>query len=104
MNFLCVLRDSVVKKLVMKNEIEKWFIKKRIGETRCPELIANTGIKNEIIYLLRERIECGEWKHVSKFFVPVKGKYILTEPVSARRFFTIEPEKVISAMKTKNLW
>ncbi len=88
----------------MTNEIDKKFIKKRIDETRCPELIADAGIRNEYVYLLRERIDCGQWQHVSKFFVPIKGKYILNNPVAARRYFTIEPEKVITAMKSKGLW
>jgi len=88
----------------MKNEIEKRFIKKRVVETRCPELIWNAGTKSEHVYLLRERIECGQWQYVSEFFVPIKGKYILTEPVAARKYFTVKPEKVISAMKSKGLW
>ena len=85
----------------MKNEIEKRFIKKLVNETRCPELIRDIGIKNEYIYLLRERIECGEWQYISKYFIPIKGKYILSDPVAARKYFTLKPEKVISAMKNK---
>jgi len=88
----------------MKNEIEKRFIKKRVEETRCPELIRIAGVESGYVYLLRKRIECGQWQHVAEYFIPIKGKYILSEPVSARRYFTVKPEKVILAMKNKGLW
>jgi len=88
----------------MKSEIEKRFIKKRVEETRCPELISASGVESGYVYLLRKRIECGQWQHVAEYFIQIKGKYILNEPVAARRYFTVKPDEVISAMKSKGLW
>ncbi len=88
----------------MKSEIERRFIRKRIEETRCPELIRAAGVRSGHVYVLRERIDCGQWKHVSEYFVPIKGRHILTEPAAARRYFTVEPEKVVATMKSKGLW
>ena len=88
----------------MKSEIEKRFIKKRVEETRCPELIRAAGVESGYVYLLRKRIECGQWQHVAEYFVPIKGKHILTEPVAARRYFTVQPERIVCTMKSMGLW
>ena len=89
---------------MMSSEIDARFIKKRIEDTRCPEQIKAAGVKAGYVYMLRERIECGDWQHVAEYFIAVKGKYILTEPIAARRYFTVDPEKVIAVMNSKGLW
>ena len=88
----------------MGSDIEDRFIKKRVEDTRCPELIRAAGVEADHVYLLRERIDCGAWELVADHFVPIKGKYILTKPTSARSYFTEEPGSVVSAMKSKGLW
>ena len=88
----------------MKSEIEKRFIEKRVEETRCPDLIRAPGVESGKVYLLRERIDCGQWKHVAECFVQIRGKQILTEPAAARGYLTVEPEKVVATMKGKGLW
>lgn len=88
----------------MKEEIEGRFIKKRVGDTRCPELIRAAGVKADYVYLLRDRIECGQWEHVADHFVSIRGRYILTKPVATRSYLTVKPESVVSVMKSKGLW
>lgn len=88
----------------MTDDIEQRFIKKRVDETRCPAEIRSSGVLEEHVFLLRERIECGDWKHVKEYFVLITGKFILSEPVSARRYLTVHPEKVVKAMKAEGIW
>ncbi|MDP6117629.1 MAG: hypothetical protein QGF00_03510 [Planctomycetota bacterium] len=54
--------------------------------------------------MLRERIECGDWKHVKDCFVRIKGKHILSEPVAARAYLTIHPEQVVEIMEREGIW
>ena len=84
--------------------IERYFLEKRVDETRCPEKIRALGVEGEFVYLLRERIECNDWKKVSKYFKNVRGKYIVNTPLAGRSYFTVEPEKVISIMKREGPW
>jgi len=88
----------------MGSDIEDRFIKKRVEDTRCPELIRAAGVEADYVYLLRDRIQCGQWKHVADHFVPIKGKYILTKPLAARSYLTVNPQAVISAMKSVGSW
>ena len=88
----------------MSSDIQERFIKIRVDETRCPDLIRAAEVRSEYVYLLRHRIDCGQWQHVSKYFVPITGKYILVEPVAARRFLTVEPRQVVASMKSRGLW
>jgi hypothetical protein len=88
----------------MSNEISKYFLRRKVEDTRCPELIRESGCKDEYIYLLKKRTECGEWQHIGEHFVQIKGKQIVTEPVSGRKYFTTEPEKVIAIMKDRGIW
>ena len=88
----------------MKTELERRFIRKSIEDTRCPELIRPAAVAGDVVYLLRERIDCGQWEHVSEYFVPIAGKHIVVEPVAARKYLTTEPERVVAAMKSRGLW
>ncbi len=88
----------------MERDIEDRFIRKRVEETRCPELIRAAGVEAGHVYLLRDRIECGQWEHVADHFIPIKGKHILTQPVAARSYLTVAPEAVVAVMKGKGLW
>lgn len=88
----------------MKKEISKYFLRIKVDDTRCPKLIRESGCKEEYIYLLKNRTECGEWQHIGEYFVQIKGKNIVSEPVSARNYFTTEPEKVIRNMKKRKIW
>lgn len=87
----------------MKNDVDKIFLKVKVEDTRCPELIREAGVTDKYIYLLRNRTECGDWKHIGHLFVQIKGACILTQPVSARRYFTTQPEKVVDIMKRQKI-
>jgi hypothetical protein len=80
------------------------FLKKRVDETRCPSVIRDEGVTSEHVFMLRERIECGDWKHVKDCFVRIKGKHILSEPVAARAYLTIHPEQVVEIMEREGIW
>ena len=88
----------------MNQEIDRYFLKIKVDDTRCPELIRETGIKEEHIYLLRNRTECGDWKQIGHLFTQIKGKHIVSQPVSGRQYFTTEPEKIIAVMKKEKIW
>ena len=88
----------------MANEIERRFIKMPVADTRCPDEIRAQGVDADVVYLLRERIECGDWKYVKDHFVAIEGKQIVTQPVASRRYLTIHPERVVAAMKQQGIW
>ncbi|MHC4562198.1 MAG: hypothetical protein ACYS8X_05425 [Planctomycetota bacterium] len=88
----------------MVNEIERRFIKVRVADTRCPDEIRAKGISDDVVYLLRERIECAHWRHVKDYFVGINGRHIVSQPVAARRYLTIHPERVVAAMKQQGIW
>jgi len=73
-------------------------------ETRCPEKIRAIAPSAGTIYVLRERFGCGHWKHVEDCFHKVTGSYIVTEPVAARRYFTLCPKKVVSRLQKAGVW
>ena len=85
-------------------EVEGRFLKKRVDETRCPDMIRALGVEGEYVYLLRERIDCSRWNRVSEYFRQVQGKHIVKNPVAGRKYFTIDPEKVVATMKNEGLW
>ncbi len=85
-------------------EVEGRFLKKKVNETGCPDLIRALGVEAEYVYLLRERIDCSHWNKVSEYFRQVQGKHIVGDPVAGRKYFTVEPEKVIATMKKEGLW
>ena len=88
----------------MEDDIERRLIKMRVDDTRCPDTIRELGITAEHVYLLRERIDCGDWRHVKEYFTTVPGKWIVTQPPPARKYLTLEPDKVIEAMRKQGLW
>ena len=88
----------------MKSEIERRFLKIRVAETRCPEVIRQLGVMRESIYVLRERIDCSHWDAVREHFLEVAGNWIVKEPVAGRKRFTLEPRKVVRAMKKRGIW
>jgi hypothetical protein len=85
-------------------EVEGRFLKKRVDETRCPDMIRALGVEAEYVFLLCERIDCGHWNKVSEYFRQVQGRHIVRNPVAGRKYFTVEPEKVIATMKREGLW
>ena len=87
----------------MKSEVQKRFIKMKVEETRCPELIRRAGVEDRQVYLLRERIECDHWQRVAEYFVQIRGKHIVAQPTAARSYFTVEPENVVATMKSAGL-
>ena len=89
---------------MMVDEIERRFIKMRVADTRCPDEIRAQGISDDVVYMLRERIECADWRHVKDHFVGIEGKHIISQPVAARRYLTIHPERVVAAMKRQGIW
>jgi hypothetical protein len=88
----------------MADEIERRFIKMRVADTRCPDAVRAKGINADVIYLLRERIECSDWQYVKDHFVAIEGKHIVSQPVAARRYLTLHPERVVAAMKQQGIW
>ena len=57
----------------MANEIQRRFIKMRVADTRCPDEIRAQGINDDVVYMLRERIECAHWQYVKDHFVAAVG-------------------------------
>jgi len=93
------------KNAATNREIERRFIKVKVADTRCPEAIRALGVEARHVYLLRDRIDCSHWQHVSKHFLgPVVGKHIVTQPPAARKVFTLRPERAVAAMKKRGLW
>ena len=83
----------------LQREVERRFLKKRVDETRCPDMIRALGVEGEHVYLLRERIDCSHWTQVSEYFRQVRGRHIVIGPVAGRKYFTVGPEKVVATMK-----
>ena len=88
----------------MTISIDDKFISLSPDETRCPEKIRELAPSARTVYLLRERFDCGHWHHVKDCFEQVKGSYIVTEPVAARRYFTLCPERVIARLQEVGAW
>ena len=88
----------------MSVRIQQRFLALTLAETRCPDKIAAIAPSAKKVYVLRERFECGDWDHVRDLFHHVKGAYIVTEPVAARKYFTLEPRKVISRLRKADVW
>jgi hypothetical protein len=89
----------------MADELERRFIKIRVGDSRCASEIREAGVTATHIYLLRERTDCSHWKHIAPYFMrPTTGRHIVLEPKAARRYFTLQPKKVIAAMKKQGVW
>ncbi len=88
----------------MASEIQRRFIEMRVAETRSPDEIRAQGISEDVVYLLRERIECAHWQYVKDYFVGIEGKHIVSQPVAARRYLTTRPEQVVAAMKEQGIW
>ncbi len=83
----------------MPLRVEDKFLTLRVEDTRCPEKINALVPSAKRIYVLRERLDCGHWDHVRDCFHQVTGRYILTEPVAARKHFTRQPKPVISRLR-----
>lgn len=88
----------------MNNEINEKFLQLNINDTRCPDKIKEMGIKEESIYLLRNRTECGDWELIGHLFFKVTGSYIMTKPIAGRQYFTLEPKAVVDIMKANGIW
>ena len=88
----------------MADEIQRRSIKVRVADTRCPDEIRAQGISDDVVYLLRERIECAHWQYVKDHFVATEGKHIVSQPVAAKRYLTIHPDRVVAAMKQQGIW
>ena len=80
------------------------FLTLRVEQTRCPEAISAVVPSAKRFYVLRERLNCGHWDYVRDCFHQVTGSYILTEPVAARRYFTLRPKTVISRLRKAGVW
>ena len=85
-------------------KVDDKFLEVRVGDTRCPEKIRAVARSARKIYVLRRRIDCGHWKHVKDCFHEIKGSYILSEPVAARKHFTLRPKTVISRLTKAGVW
>ncbi len=79
---------------MMNSEIDCKFVKQKVEETSYASKIRALGIKHDYVYMLRERIDCSQWHIVSQYFM---------KP-TPRRYVTIQPRKVIEAMKKQGLW
>ena len=85
-------------------KIEDKFLALKPDDTRRPEKIRAITPSAKKIYVLKERFDCGHWKHVSDCFHQVEGSFIVTEPTAGRRYFTLEPRKVIERLREIGVW
>jgi len=88
----------------MAPRVEDKFLTLRVEQTRCPEAVHAVAPSAKRIYVLRERVNCGHWDHVRDCFHQVTGSYIVTEPVAARKYFTLKPKTVISRLRKAGVW
>jgi hypothetical protein len=88
----------------MKKQVEDKFLTVSVGDTRCPEKIRAVARSARTIYVLRERIDCGHWRHVEDCFHQITGTHILSEPIAARKYFTLRPKTVISRLTKAGVW
>ena len=78
----------------MEDEIVRRFVVHEVGRLSYAAAIRALGIGADHVYVLRERIDCSHWKHVAQYFV---------KP-TPRRYVTLQPRKVIEAMRAQGLW
>jgi len=88
----------------MNSDINEKFLQINVESTRCPEKIRAMGIEKKSIYLLKNRIECGDWKLIDHLFTKVTGTYIVTEPIAGRKYFTLNPKAVFDILKSNGIW
>ena len=88
----------------MTTRIADKFISLPVDKTRCPERIRALAPTATRIYLLKERFDCRYWTRVSDCFYRVRGVYIVAQPAAARRYFTLEPRKVIRRLHEAGVW
>jgi hypothetical protein len=88
----------------MAPEVEDKFMALPVGETRCPDKIKAVAPTARTVYVLRERIDCGHWVHVKDCFHQITGAHILSEPIAARKHFTLHPRTVISRLTKAGVW
>jgi len=88
----------------MAISIKDKFISVSPAETRCPEKIRAAAPSAKVIHLLKERFNCSHWQEVGDLFHQVKGAYILTQPTSARKHFTLRPKEVIKRLVALGVW
>ena len=69
-----------------------------------PKKIRAMGIEEKSIYILKKRIECGDWKLIEHLFTKVTGTYIVTKPIAGRKYFTLNPNAVFDILKSKEIW
>ncbi len=80
------------------------FVELRLGQTRCPERIRAIAPSARRIYVLRERFDCSQWRHVKDCFHQVTGRHIVTEPTAGRKHFTLKPKTVIARLQKAGVW
>lgn len=90
-------RDSGVR-------IDEKFVSLRPEDTRCPDRILALAPDASRVYVLKERFDCNHWQHVRDCFHQVRGSYIVNEPVAGRRYFTLEPRRVIARLQKAGVW
>lgn len=88
----------------MALQVDDKFLAVRVGDTRCPDKIKAVARSAKTIYVLRERIDCGNWRHVEDCFQQITGTHILSEPIAARKYFTTRPKTVISRLTEAGVW
>ncbi len=88
----------------MTATVEDRFIALSPQQTRCPEAIAALAPKARKIYVLTQRIDCGEWKYVKDCFLAVEGVQIVTQPAAGRKYFTLKPKTVIARLQKAGVW
>ena len=88
----------------MASEVKDKFLAIDVGDTRCPERIKEVAPAAKTVYVLRERIDCSHWSHVKDCFQQVTGAHILSEPIAARKHFTLQPKTVISRLTEAGVW
>ena len=84
--------------------IDDKFVCLPVEQTRCPDKVRALAPSAREIYVLRERLDCRYWDHVRDCFHQVEGAYIVTRPVAGRRYFTLDPRRVIARLEAAGVW